>query len=93
MAPKKTTLKELGDMLAHVVKHMATKDDIARLNSRVDKLDAKIDSAESNLAGKINLLDSKLGKFEEREIDKRLQLEVRVSAIEKHLGLDKKITA
>ena len=90
---KKTTLNELGEMLAHVVKHMATKDDIARLNSRVDKLDAKIDSAESNLAGKINLLDSKLGKFEEREIDKRLQLEVRVSAIEKHLGLDKKIAA
>jgi hypothetical protein len=30
---------------------------------------------------------------EEHEIDKRLQLEVRVSAIEKHLGLDKKIVA
>jgi hypothetical protein len=29
MAPKKTTLKELGEMLAHVVKHMATKDDLA----------------------------------------------------------------
>jgi hypothetical protein len=26
-------------------------------------------------------------------VDKRLQLEVRVSVIEKHLGLDKKITA
>jgi hypothetical protein len=39
----------------------------------------------------INRLDTKLTKFEEREIDKRLQLEVRVSAIEKHLGLDKKI--
>jgi hypothetical protein len=30
----KTTLTELGDMLTHVVKHMATKDDIAR--RRVD---------------------------------------------------------
>jgi hypothetical protein len=29
----------------------------------------------------------------ESEIDKRKQLEVRVSAIEKHLGLDKKIAA
>jgi hypothetical protein len=56
-------------------------------------LDAKIDSVESNLAGKINRLDTKLTKFEEHEIDKRLQLEVRVSAIEKHLGLDKKIAA
>jgi hypothetical protein len=35
----------------------------------------------------------KLNKFEEREIDKRLQLEVRVSVIEKNLGLDKKIAA
>ena len=29
MASKKTTLEELGEMLAHVVKHMATKEDIA----------------------------------------------------------------
>jgi hypothetical protein len=41
----------------------------------------------------INRHDTKLTKFEEREIDKRLQLEVRVSAVEKHLGLDKKIAA
>jgi hypothetical protein len=32
---KKTTLKELGDMLAHVVKHMATKDDIANLGEQL----------------------------------------------------------
>jgi dynactin complex subunit len=86
MAPKKTTLKEIGEMLAHVVKHMATKDDLAavetRLDRRIDKLDAKLDR-----------LDTKLTKFEEHEIDKRKQLEVRVSAIEEHLGLDKKITA
>ena len=31
--------------------------------------------------------------FEENEIDKRLQLEVRASHIEKHLGIDKKIAA
>jgi hypothetical protein len=41
----------------------------------------------------INRLDTKLTKFEERETDKRLQLEVRVSAIEKHLGINKKIAA
>ena len=29
--PKKTTLEEISDMLTHVVKHMATKDDIADL--------------------------------------------------------------
>ena len=26
---KETTLNEIGEMLAHIVKHMATKDDIA----------------------------------------------------------------
>jgi hypothetical protein len=86
MAAKETTLKELGEMLGHVVEHMATKDDIARLAK-------KIDSVESNLSANINRLDSKLTKFEEREIDKRLQLEVRVSAIEKHLGIEKKYAA
>lgn len=29
MAAKETTLKEVGEMLAHVVEHMATKEDIA----------------------------------------------------------------
>ena len=80
----KTTLNELGEMLTHVVKHMATKDDVAevetRLGARIDRLDAKIDR-----------VDSKLGAFENHEIDKRLQIEVRVSAIEKHLGINKKI--
>jgi hypothetical protein len=42
---------------------------------------------------KIERIDVKLTKFEESEIDKRLQLEVRVAAIEKHLGFDKKIAA
>jgi hypothetical protein len=41
----------------------------------------------------INSLDTKLTKFEEREVDKRLLLEVRVSAIEKHLGIDNKFAA
>jgi hypothetical protein len=81
MAPKKTTLKELGEMLDFVVKRMATKDDIADLRKEMATKDD------------INRLDTKLTKFEEREIDKRLQLEVRVSAIEKHRGLDKKIAA
>jgi hypothetical protein len=93
MAAKKTTLNELGDMLTHVVKHMATKDDVARLDIRIDKLDTKLDSVESNLTAKIDRLDTKLSKFEENEIDKRLQLEVRVTHIEKHLGIDKKISA
>ena len=93
MAAKKTTPKELGEMLGYVVKHMATKDDLvaveARLDKRIDKLEHRLDRVEA----KIDRLDTKLSKFEESEIDKRMQLEVRVAAIEKHLGLDKKIAA
>jgi hypothetical protein len=92
-AAKETTLKEVGEMLTHVVEHMATREDIARLDTRLNKLDAKIDNVESNLVAKIDRLGTKLTKFEENEIDKRLQLEVRVAAIEKHLGIDKKIAA
>jgi hypothetical protein len=92
MAPKKTTLREIGEMLDFVVKHMATKDDIADLRK---ELATKEDLAavETRLDRRIEKLDTKLTKFEEHEIDKRLQLEVRVSAIEKHFGLDKKIVA
>jgi hypothetical protein len=81
MAPKKIALNELSEMPGHVVKHMPTKDDLADLRKEMATKDD------------IQRLDTKLSKFEEREIDKRLQLEVRVSAIEKHLGLDKKIAA
>ena len=35
MAPKKTTLNELGQMLTHVVEHMATKGDIAELKADI----------------------------------------------------------
>jgi hypothetical protein len=74
--------KDLLEAVNFIKDHMATKDDIAHLDGRIDKLDAKIDG-----------LDTKLTKFEEGEIDKRKQLEVRVTKIEKHLGLDKKVAA
>jgi hypothetical protein len=32
---KETTLKEVGEMLMHVVEHMATKEDVARLDTRI----------------------------------------------------------
>ena len=71
MAAKKTTPKVLGEMLGYVVKHMATKDDLAavevRLDKRIDKLEHRLDRVEA----KIDRLDTKLTKFEESEIDKR----------------------
>jgi tRNA U34 5-carboxymethylaminomethyl modifying GTPase MnmE/TrmE len=42
------------------------------LTARIDRLEAKIDH-----------VDEKLGNFENREIDRRLQLEVRVERLEK----------
>ena len=38
---------------------------------------------ETTLTAKIDHVDEKLGNFENREIDKRLQLEVRVERLEK----------
>jgi hypothetical protein len=35
MAAKKTTLKELGEMIAHVAKNMATKEEIADINIKI----------------------------------------------------------
>jgi hypothetical protein len=32
---KETTLNEIGEMLAHVVKHMATKDDVAAVRTEL----------------------------------------------------------
>ena len=83
-ADKKFTA--LAEDIAEIRKDMVTKDDLAatesRLNGRIDTLDATV-----------TRLDTKLTKFEESEIDKRKQLEVRVAVIEKHLGIDKKIAA
>jgi hypothetical protein len=82
MAPKKPTKKRkatLDSVLSTVERGFAAvADDITDIKSKMATKDD------------INRLDTKLTKFEEHEIDKRLQLEVRVSAIEKHLGLDKK---
>jgi hypothetical protein len=35
MSAKETTLNELGEMLGHVVEHMATKEDLAALKSEL----------------------------------------------------------
>jgi hypothetical protein len=38
MAAKETTLKEVGEMLTHVVEHTATKEDVAKFDTRIDDL-------------------------------------------------------
>jgi septal ring factor EnvC (AmiA/AmiB activator) len=37
-AAKETTLNEVGEMLAHVVEHTATKEDVAKLDTGIDDL-------------------------------------------------------
>ena len=85
MAAKKTTLKELAEMIAHVVKHMATKEDIAEVKSTLADHTKILNDHTRDLAIIKNDVTNNL--------DKRLQLEVRVTTIEKHLGLDNKIAA
>jgi chromosome segregation ATPase len=97
MASKKTTLKELGDMLGHVVKHMATKDDIANikieLKGDIASLGGQLTSIERELKAIHRDLDDLSEKVENvsgfrKEIDHALG---RIAAIEKHLGINKKI--
>lgn len=40
---KETTLNEVGEMLTYVVQHMATKDDIEKLENKFNTLDNKVD--------------------------------------------------
>ena len=66
MAAKKTTLNELGEMLAHVVKHMATKDDIAAVRKEMQegflavnrRLDQIIQMQLDEHAGRIKKLET-----------------------------------
>ena len=48
-AAKETTLNEVGEMLTHVVTHMATKEDVARLDLRLDKVEIRLASVDTRL--------------------------------------------
>ncbi|MDP3646130.1 MAG: hypothetical protein Q8R25_03510 [bacterium] len=99
MAPKKTTLNEIGEMLTHVVKHMVTKDDILPKEQVATKNDIlalgeQIQSIERELKEiRLDLKDlrNKVENIEgyKKEIDHAFE---RIAAIEKHLGIDKKTT-
>ena len=101
MAAKETTLKELGEMLAHVVEHMTTKDDIVDLRKTmatkedIANLAGQLTSVERELKSIRRDLDDLREKVEnvtgfQKEIDHALE---RIAAIEKHLGINKKIAA
>ena len=106
MTAKETTLKEMGEMLTHVINHMATKDDIASVKDEIatTKKELKGDIAaigeqvtgiEREVKAIRRDLDDLRDKVENvsgfrKEIDHALE---RIAAIEKHLGVNKKIAA
>ena len=64
---KKTTLKEIGDMLAHVVKHMATKDDITEVKQQIVTLHTQVNSIETQLRDmKHTKLHARVADLEEK---------------------------
>lgn len=65
---KKTTLEEVGQMLAHVVEHMATKEDIAELRNDlkddIGRVQTQVNSIETQLrAGRYEV---RVGDLEEK---------------------------
>jgi len=69
---KETTLNEIGEMLAHVVKHMATKDDIAEVRKEMATKDqviavhTQVNSIETQLRGMRHVkLQSRVADLEE----------------------------
>ena len=59
-AAKKTTLNELGEMLSHVVEHMATKEDVARLDTRIDHLREEMMEQFEHVDKQFHALDGRL---------------------------------
>ena len=71
---KKTTLKEVGEMLGHIVRHMATKDDIKNMATKDDikKLDDRLAGVESKVSGIDRRLDAEAMRRDEEKIPARL---------------------
>jgi len=102
---KETTLNELGEMLTHVVKHMATKDHLDDLRTELKDDIADIRAAMvtkvdyhdlrqelQNIRADLKELRANVENMSgfRKEIDHALE---RIAAIERHLGLNKKIAA
>lgn len=99
---KKITLKEVGETLAFIVERMSTKDDLKIFATKDDVraivghiVDVKLKPISDELASIRRDLNEVMQKVENsvgltKEIDHALE---RIGAIEKHLGLNKKIAA
>lgn len=87
MIAKETTLNELGEMLGHVVEHMATKEDIARLDSRVEKLDERVVKLDQRVAK----LDDRVANIERELISIRRDIDELAAKVENVIGYRKEI--
>jgi hypothetical protein len=108
MAAKETTLKEIGKMLAHVVEHMATKDNLANVTTKDDLVAVKVELKSDFAALSLQVasierelktirydLDDLRSKFE-NVIGYRKEIDhalERITAIERHLGIKRKAAA
>ena len=98
MTAKETTLKEVGEMLAHVVEHMATKDDLRSFATKEDVraiVSEELRPIRAELADIRRDLDDLRSRVANiigygKEIDHALE---RIAAIEKHLGIERRIVA
>jgi septation ring formation regulator EzrA len=89
MAAEETTLKELGEMLTRVVDHMATKDDVrAIVRDELVHIRSELKSIRRDLDDLKEKVENVIGF--QKEIDHALE---RIAAIEKHLGINRKIAA
>ena len=67
MASKKTTLNELGEMLAHVVKHMATKEDVAEIRNDMATKDQIV-----TLHTQVNAIETQLRDMRHTKLQSRV---------------------
>ena len=90
------TMKEVGEMLTHVVQHMATKEDVEELVRRQDDFATKQDELarrQEAFASELSIVRHDVEEIKEtveshngfaKEIDHTMD---RVTGIEKHLGI------
>lgn len=73
MAAKKTTLNELGEMLAHVVEHVATKDDVrAIVRGELQPINDRLVSVENKLTGLYRMHEAEGMKVTDLKLPRRL---------------------
>ena len=80
-------VSSLIESVGFIKDNMATKDDIANMATKDDIADMATKHDLKILETKIDHTGSKLGAFENTEVYKRKQLEVKVMRLEKKIGV------